>query len=138
MRSALTISLALAIFFASGRPALATPNLWPIPHLDKYLHFLIFGLLATNLIRIPLRSERALNCWLAFALASLYGFADEYRQSFTVGRSVELGDALADSLGALIATQLYAGWNAYQNFLEHPLFSLKKQFLKSRTKKGHR
>lgn len=134
MRTALTISLALSIFFASSRSELAGPNLWHIPYLDKYLHFLIFGLLATNLIRIPLRSNTALNCLLAFALTSLYGFADEYRQSFTLGRSVELGDALADSLGAFVATQAYARWTAYQKLLEQPLFSLKKQFLKCRAK----
>lgn len=137
MRIALAISLTLAIFFASSRTELASPKVWSIPHLDKCLHFLIFGLLASNLIRIPLRSNKVLNCWLAFALTSLYGFADEYRQSFTLGRSVEISDALADSLGALVATQLYAYWAAYQRFLERPLFSLKKKLLESRTKQGH-
>ena len=138
MRLALTACLALAIYLASSRSELAAPNLCAIPYLDKYLHFLIFGLLATNLIRIPLCSHKHLNSTLAFALTSLYGFADEYRQSFTLGRSVELGDALADSLGALVATQIYARWTAYQNLLEWPLLSLKKLFLKSRAKQRQR
>jgi len=138
MRLALTACLALAIYLASSRSELAVPNLWAIPYLDKYLHFLIFGLLATNLIRIPLCSHKHLNSTLALVLTSLYGFADEYRQSFTLGRSVELGDALADSLGALVATQIYARWTAYQNLLEWPLLSLKKLFLKSRAKQRQR
>lgn len=137
MRTALTISLALSIFFASGRSELATPQHWEIPQLDKYLHFLIFGLLATNLIRIPLSSHRLLNCTLAFALTSLYGFADEYRQSFTLVRSVEIGDFIADTLGALVATQAYSRWAAYQNLLERPLFSLNKRFLQGRAKQGN-
>ena len=113
-----------------------TADMWMV--LGSYLHFLIFGLLATNLIRIPLCSHKHLNSTLAFALTSLYGFADEYRQSFTLGRSVELCDALADSLGALVATQIYARWTAYQNLLEWPLLSLKKLFLKSRAKQRQR
>ena len=134
MRIALTACLTLVIFLASSRSELAAPNLWAIPHLDKYLHFLIFGLLATNLIRIPLCTNKHLNNALAFALSSLYGFADEYRQSFTLERSVELSDALADSLGALVATQIYARWTAYKNLLEWPILSFKKLFLKSGSK----
>ena len=125
MRLTLTACLALAIYLASSRAELAAPNLWSIPYHDKYIHFLVFGLLATNLIRIPLFNHKHLNSTLAFALTSLYGFADEYRQSFTLGRSVELSDALADSLGALVATQIYVRWTAYQNLLEWPLLSLK-------------
>ena len=134
MRFTLTACLALAIYLASSRAELAAPNLWSIPYLDKYIHFLIFGLLATNLIRIPLCNHKHLNSTLAFALTSLYGFADEYRQSFTLGRSVELSDALADSLGALVATQIYARWTAYKNLLEWPILSFKKLFLKSGSK----
>ena len=138
MRIALTACLTLVIFLASSRSELAAPNLWAIPHLDKYLHFLIFGLLATNLMRIPLCSHKYLNSTLAFALTSLYAFADEYRQSFTFGRSVELGDALADIFGALVATQIYARWTAYQNLLEWPILPLKKLFLKSGSKQRKR
>jgi VanZ family protein len=41
-------------------------------------------------------------------IASLYGASDELHQSFIPGRSPEIGDWVADTLGALIAVLLVA------------------------------
>ena len=45
---------------------------------------------------------------IGFALASLYGITDEFHQRFVAGRSAEIADWYADSLGAVIA--LFACW----------------------------
>ncbi|MFP4069818.1 MAG: VanZ family protein [Opitutales bacterium] len=116
--------LTFAIFAASSRPRLAAPdldfNLAVTP--DKIAHFLVFGLLATSIARIP-RLARAgfLGALLAAALTSSYGVLDELHQSTTPGRSVETADALADATGAFLAAFLYAGWPRYRRFLEFPL-----------------
>ncbi len=55
---------------------------------------------------------------MAALIASLYGGFDEVRQSFTPGRSVELADWLADTLGAWVAVLVYARWHSYRRLLE--------------------
>ncbi|MBC8189796.1 MAG: VanZ family protein [Puniceicoccaceae bacterium] len=111
--------LALAIFTASGAQQLATPDLGFQFSKDKLGHFLVFGLLATAILRTPkLRDLRQRSLLMAALIASLYGGFDEVRQSFTPGRSVELADWLADTLGALVAVLVYARWHSYRRLLE--------------------
>ena len=109
----------MAIFMASSSKDLAAPSI--DFSYDKLAHLLVFGLLATAVLRIP----RIFNLgwrgvFMAIALISLYGALDEYRQSFTAGRSVELGDWIADTLGAIIASIVYYKWHCYRRFLEWP------------------
>ena len=82
-------------------------------------HVGVFGALATSLIRLNYFYRRewkgALQVWL---LIALYGALDEYRQSFTPGRSVEFDDWLADILGAALAVSLYKAWPWYRRLLE--------------------
>lgn len=86
---------------------------------DKLAHFLVFGLVATSVIRIPIFINRNWNGALkVICLISLYGVLDEFRQSFTAGRSVELDDWIADTLGALLASVLYLKWHWYRRLLE--------------------
>jgi hypothetical protein len=47
------VALALAIFMASGSKDLAAPNLGFDFSYDKLAHLLVFGLLATAVLRIP-------------------------------------------------------------------------------------
>ncbi len=107
------LSLAGLIFVASGRSEVAGPDVIGI---DKVAHFLVFGLLGTLVVRTGCRA------WVAVLLVSLYGFLDEWHQSFTPGRMVEVGDWVADTLGALVAVTLYAQWGFYRRLLEWPLF----------------
>lgn len=99
------------VFFASGRSAVASPDVIGI---DKVAHFSVFGLLGTLVARaLPKR-----RWWWGAVLAATYGLADEFRQSFTPGRSVEVADWLADTVGASLAVALYARWSGYRALLE--------------------
>lgn len=102
------------IVVASGRGQVAAPA---VVNIDKFAHFTVFGLLATLVARSP-------GCglgWRSVLAVSLFGVADEFRQSFTPGRFVEFADWMADTAGALVAVSLYRGWPAYRRLLETPL-----------------
>ena len=116
----LPISLAISIFFASSNQHLAVPNL-NIPFSpDKLIHLLIFGLLATVLLRTKkLEQLRNHDIFITIFIVSVYGFLDEIRQSLTPGRSVELGDWIADTIGAFIAVLLYCRCESYRHLLEY-------------------
>lgn len=109
------LALAMAIVMASGRGSVAAPS---IVGFDKLAHFAIYGLLATLVARAGFPGSRA---WWAVLLVALFGLSDEWHQSFTPGRSVEVYDWLADTLGALTAVILYAKWGRYRRVLECPL-----------------
>lgn len=102
------------ITVASGRGQVAAPH---IVNIDKIVHFSVFGLLATLVARAPGTSR----AWPAILIVSLFGITDEFRQSFTPGRSVEFADWMADTLGAATAVTLYAFWPLYRRILELPL-----------------
>lgn len=125
------ILLALAIFAASGAQRLATPDLGFQFSKDKLAHFLVFGLLATSILRTPkLKSLSLRNLLIAAAIASAYGGFDEIRQSFTPGRSVELADWFADTSGAIVAVLVYAKWHGYRRLLEWTSRKEKTKFLR--------
>ncbi len=109
--------LVLAVFLASGRPSLAAPD--PGFSYDKAAHFLVFGLIATAVVRMDWFRRRGwAGALLAAALVAVYGGLDEIRQSLTPGRAVELADWLADMTGASFAALLYCGWPRYRAMLE--------------------
>jgi VanZ family protein len=108
-------ALALLILAASHRSTLAGPR---VPGLDKAVHFAVYGLLGTLVCRQG-RGWRAAG-WSALAV-SAFGATDEWHQSFVPGRSTELADWLADTLGAATAVALYTGWARYRQMLERPI-----------------
>jgi VanZ family protein len=74
-----------------------------IPHLDKIVHFSLFAIQAALLyiaLRRTTRMRPTLASLTAFAAAALYGGTDEIHQLFTPGRSPDIQDWAADSLGA--------------------------------------
>ncbi|MEO7412211.1 MAG: VanZ family protein [Opitutaceae bacterium] len=116
------VALAASIFLASSRSKIAGPA---VPGIDKVVHFMVYGLLATLLLRAILGSggkSSRYAAWIAIGLASAYGISDEWHQSFTPGRAVELADWLADTLGAALAVTLYCRWAWYRRTLETPIF----------------
>ncbi len=122
------VLLATTIFTLSGTSNIAVPSVeTPFPK-DKLAHFLVFGLLATAILRIPYLRERG---WrgviIAIILTSLYGGLDEWRQSFTPGRFVEFADWVANTLGAIVAATLYHRLRPYRQLLEHKVSRKSKQ-----------
>jgi len=107
-------ALAGMIVVASGRSQVAGP---PVVNIDKLVHFMVFGLLATTVVRsLGIKRFR-----MAILTVSLFGVADEFRQSFTPGRFVEFADWVADTAGAFTAVSLYVYWPLYRRLLETPL-----------------
>lgn len=109
------VLFAAMVILASHRPTLAGPS---VTNIDKITHFAVYGLLATLVCRIG-RSWKA-AIWGVFAV-SAFGASDELHQSFVPGRSPELADWIADTLGAGVAVLLYWGWPRYRGWLETPL-----------------
>jgi VanZ family protein len=109
------VALAGVIVAASGQGSVAAPD---IIDFDKVAHFSIYGLLATLVARAGFPGGRG---WWAVVVVSLFGLTDEWHQSFTPGRSVEVADWVADTLGALTAVGLYTWWRGYRELLEKPL-----------------
>jgi VanZ family protein len=108
------------LFFVSGRSDLAVPSVGF--SLDKVAHAVVFGALATSIVRLPaFRGRGWRGAGAAVLISLLYGGMDEFRQSFTPGRSVELMDLVADGTGAMTAACLYQGNAWYRNLLEWTL-----------------
>ena len=79
---------------------------------DKLSHALVFGGLAVLTCRAlrfqyPTRPVRAIGC-LAVLIASAYGCLDEVHQGFVSGRRAELADAMADGVGAAVASWVWS------------------------------
>lgn len=108
------LGLAVVVFLASGQSAVASPG---FINQDKVAHLSVFGLLGILITRTQPRRR----WWLGFVLASVYGGADEWRQSFTPGRFVEFGDWLADTVGAGLAVFLYSRWEGFRVTLERKI-----------------
>ena len=106
--------LAVTIFIASGSSTIVGPD---VVSIDKVAHFLIFGLIGILVLRCkkPITWRWAL---CAFLITSGYGAFDEFRQSFTPGRSVEWYDWYADTAGAFLSIFLYKTVPLYSKLLE--------------------
>lgn len=63
---------------------------------------------------------------LAIVVTSLFGFADELRQSFNPLRYMEFMDWVGDTSGGIVAVLAYTLWPFYRNLLEWPLNPLKR------------
>lgn len=98
------IAYMAAIFYLSSLSSPPTPE----DVSDKTLHFVAYGGLALVTLRAVAGGRWSGVTWsalvVAWLIAALYGVTDEIHQTFTAGRSPELGDIGADALGAAIAT----------------------------------
>ena len=113
------VLLVIVIFISSRSQDLAAPDLGSQFHTDKIAHILVFGLVATSILRTPKFKDLSLRSMLIAALiTSVYGACDEFRQSLTPTRSVEFADWLADTFGAFAAVTAYAKWHWYRYLLE--------------------
>ena len=105
---------ALLIFFQSANPSPPGADLAP----DYVLHFLAYGILCfwvlfgfAGGIKV-LYSEEISRAQVVFSvlIASLYGFTDEWHQSFVPGRNPSWSDIAADFLGAAVFALLLLLW----------------------------
>jgi len=104
----LVLIYASVIFAVSALPG---DNLPSISVSDKLVHAAEFGILAFLLcraLRAHLPSHSRYFIMVVSVLASIaYGASDEAHQWLVAGRTTELGDLVADSLGACLAAW---GW----------------------------
>lgn len=98
--SAWTPALAWSVVLATLAGAPAPPDIPAIPHFDKLAHFGAYAVLGMLLGWGWLRSGgRPTRGWL-LAFALLLGASDELRHAHNPARSAEVGDWVADALGA--------------------------------------
>lgn len=115
------IIIMVCITLVSGTNDLVVPNLGLFSS-DKLKHFLVFGLLATAIIRNFSPKRKSITMILIAGIAtSLFGMGDEIWQSFTPGRTLDIWDWLADTIGAFVAAIAYRNLHAYRRILEIPI-----------------
>ena len=88
------------ILFATSVPSSLVPR--QLGPYDKVVHFTMYAVLAA-LVTVAVLRRGALARWLLVtALAvSAFGAADEWHQQFIPGRSMDVRDWVADSLGGV-------------------------------------
>ncbi len=113
-RQVLLLVLIISVAFESTRAPTINNNI--IPHLDKGVHFFVFGLIAW-LIAVVLNPHLStgISTLLAFMLSTLFGLANEWIQAFTLGRCSDLNDVLADMAGAVIFLLIWFASAWYKN-----------------------
>ncbi len=99
----------LLIFLQSSYPS---PKTVPdVPHMDKFLHFVVYGILGILFFRAysTLRIKNNVNLLIIISILSsgLYGISDELHQYFVPYREAELMDVLADLLGSIGGVAVY-------------------------------
>ncbi len=113
--------LMLAITGVSGTSNPQLPGNFTVH--DKLAHFMVFGLLATTFVRLPVFRRR--TWWMLLvcvALPSAFGGLDELHQSWVPGRTMDFMDWLADTLGATVAVLAYHFLHPYRKILEYRVF----------------
>jgi VanZ family protein len=100
------------IFFFSSRPSDDLPNFNSFDYLIKKAgHMTGYGLLALSYLYAFNRCDNK-SIFIAWLLAVLYAFTDEYHQSFIPGRHSGIWDVLLfDNFGAILALYL----NSWRN-----------------------
>ena len=91
------------IFWLSHQPSLPAP-MW-FEHQDKLYHagaYFILALFAWRFLKHFIAKPWLLAV-VSLIFCSLYGISDEWHQSFVDGRSSDVYDWIADTIGAAIA-----------------------------------
>ncbi len=91
------------IYYLSSQPAISTPLLFPqqdkLFHLGAYFIMGLLGWRACGHLNPPAKSR----LFITSIFCCLYGLSDEWHQYFVPGRTADILDWLADSLGGLLA-----------------------------------
>ena len=105
----LALLWASVIYYLSSQPGIDVPALFPGQ--DKLFHLMAFGLLGFLAMGAVKPVKKRFKLWqalLVIALVSLYGLLDETHQYFVPGRTTELYDVIADTVGGLLGV-----WTMY-------------------------
>ncbi len=104
----IAIAWTLLIFIGCLMPAREIPHV-DVPLIDKWTHFVMFGMFSF-LWLLAVNGASSVKVQLIVLLTALFtGCLIEYMQgTFTsLGRSMELMDAVADAIGGLLGVVLY-------------------------------
>ena len=118
--SPVVLLLALEVYLSSQSSLPEIPLAGGIPNFDKVEHagyFFLVGLLAVRAARFSEEWTPRRTVWTLLPLALAWGILDEFHQSFVPGRSVEVGDVVADVAGVALA--LLAGERLWRLFRLH-------------------
>lgn len=104
------IIVMLTIFIFSSTPSTELPSFGLLDMLVKKSgHMLGYGLLAISIL-FGLEFDLKKG-WLAWLLAILYAFSDEFHQSFVPGRRSSLVDVfIFDGIGAAVGLGIATAW----------------------------
>lgn len=84
----------------------SVPILSAIPHFDKFVHFVLYGVQAFLLYRaVTWGGESGFSLWRVIAIVgvmAVWAVADEVHQYWIPGRSMEGADVMADLIGATV------------------------------------
>jgi VanZ family protein len=95
----------IGIFLGCSRPGKDLPKLHLFDNFDKVVHFIFFFVFAYLWAVVGKSTFRILAITLLISIA--YGtFIEYYQKNFVAGRSFDVWDIVADSLGALVAVLL--------------------------------
>ena len=94
------ISWAGLIFYLSSQPSIETPALFPGQ--DKLFHLIAFGILGFLAMGSRPPAHTIKQVWQVALAVMLYGILDELHQYWVPGRSADVYDAIADTLGGLL------------------------------------
>lgn len=102
----------MALIFALSSIRISAPIIRDVPFQDKGVHFieyLVLGFLCAYATRRTWpRRHPARTILLGAFLAAAWGFSDELHQAFVPGRSADIVDFVADTLGSSTGALLYA------------------------------
>ena len=76
-------------------------NFW-FSGIDKLIHSVLYGILGVCLAWSKLRTGSKIPGYQLLLVGIVYGYLDEWHQSFVPGRFPSWGDGLADVLGLVI------------------------------------
>ncbi|MBI3046680.1 MAG: VanZ family protein [Acidobacteria bacterium] len=100
-----------AIFYVSSLPQPPTP-----PGSDKPWHAVAYFGLAVVVVRAVIGGLPRRLCLrtagVAIAIAVAYAASDEFHQTFVPGRSADLNDLIADTVGVFAGTAACWAWGA--------------------------
>jgi VanZ family protein len=101
-----------AVFYAQSMPDAPEP---PGPLTDKHEHFFFYGVLALLALRAftnaNWRRITAATALGALVFSSLYGVVNEFHQRFVPGRSYDVVDMIANTIGSAVAVALVWAWS---------------------------